>query len=230
MRSRAAVTHRVGFAVALIAACALGSIAAARGGGGGGGGHGGGGGGHGGGGGFHGSGGHAGFGGYHGGSWGRYGRGGYGGWGYGGWGGYYGGWGWLGYGLFLSTLPYDYSTLWWDGVPYYYADGDYYLWNDGVSEYQQVSPPPEVSSQAALPQPMAELYAYPENGQSIERQTQDKQQCREWATAQTGFNPTPVGAASTATTRPTVNAIPATSANYLRAEAACLKARGYSVG
>jgi hypothetical protein len=214
MRSRAAVSHCIGLAVALIAICALCGTAAARGGG-----HGGGGG-HSGGFGFHGGGGHAAFGGYHGGYRGGYRRGGYGGW----------GWGWLGYGLFLSTLPYDYSTLWWDGVPYYYADGDYYLWNDGVSEYQQVSPPPEVSNQVAVPQPMAELYAYPENGQSIERQTQDKQQCRGWATAQTGFNPTPMGAASTATTHSTVNAIPATSANYLRAEAACLKARGYSVG
>src|SRR5580658_8758421 len=54
-------------------------------------------------------------------------RGGYGGW-RGGWRGGYGGWGWLGYGLFLSALPYGYWTYWWDGVPYYYADDNYYLW------------------------------------------------------------------------------------------------------
>jgi hypothetical protein len=30
--------------------------------------------------------------------------------------------GWPGYGLFLATLPLYSSTVWWNGVPYYYAD------------------------------------------------------------------------------------------------------------
>src|SRR5580704_11088665 len=51
-----------------------------------------------------------------------------GGWrgGYGGRGGFWGPWGWglggLGLGLYFATLPYYYSTYWWGGVPYYYAD------------------------------------------------------------------------------------------------------------
>ena len=81
-------------------------------------------------------GGRAGYGGWHGGHYGGW-RGGYGWRGYGGW---YGGWGWggLGYGLFLGALPWYYSTYWWNGVPYYYADNTYYLWNRDVGQYETV--------------------------------------------------------------------------------------------
>ena len=47
--------------------------------------------------------------------------------GYWGWRGGYG-WGWWGLpaaGLFLATLPFYYSTYWWNGVPYYYANDNY---------------------------------------------------------------------------------------------------------
>src|ERR1700685_1660484 len=53
----------------------------------------------------------------------------------------FGWWGWPGYGLFLATLPLYYSTLWWNGVPYYYANDNYYVWNNGMGGYQSVSPP-----------------------------------------------------------------------------------------
>src|ERR1035438_6529469 len=58
-----------------------------------------------------------------------------GGWGYGWRGGYWGPWGWggLGLGLYFATLPLYYSTVWWDGVPYYYADDTYYRWNGTVN-------------------------------------------------------------------------------------------------
>ena len=83
---------------------------------------------------------HAGYGGY---------RGGYG-WRGGGY-GWYGPWGWggLGLGLYFATLPVYYSTLWWDGIPYYYADNTYYVWNGSVRQYETVSPPPEIQGQAA---------------------------------------------------------------------------------
>src|SRR6202030_2362834 len=97
-----------------------------------------------------GGGGHAAGGGYRGGGYGN--RGGYGyrgGYGHrGGFGccgyGFYGPWGWggLGLGLYFASLPLYYSTYWWDGVPYYYADDTYYLWDPTVSQYQTVSPPP----------------------------------------------------------------------------------------
>jgi hypothetical protein len=143
-------------------------------------------------------------------------RGGYGGWhgGWrGGWRGGYGGWGWLGYGLFLSALPYGYWTYWWDGVPYYYADDNYYLWNQTAGAYQSVVPPPGLGPQASERQSMTTLFAYPKNGQSAEQQARDRQECSNWASLQTGV------AAGVASRRE----------DYLRAQGACFEARGYSV-
>ena len=166
-----------------------------------------------------------------------------GGYGYrGGWRGYgyYGGWGWggLGYGLFFGALPFYYSTLWWDGVPYYYAHGDYYMWNGAVGEYETVPPPPELESQAAAQQPsVTNLFAYPKNGQSTEQQARDRYECHHWATDQTGFDPTqPGGVAAADSTKPgaatpalTTAASPAKRQDYARAQTACLEGRGYSV-
>lgn len=151
-------------------------------------------------------------------------RGGYrGGWGYGwrGWrGGYWGPWGWggLGLGLYFATLPLYYSTLWWDGVPYYYADDTYYRWNGAVNQYETVSPPPGL--EAGGPSVSAsELIAYPKNGQSEEQLGKDKFECHRWAAAQTGFDPTQATGANVAGRR----------SDYVRAQAACLEGRGYSV-
>jgi hypothetical protein len=205
-------------AVLLIAAlCASGPALARGGGGGGGGGHGGGFGG-----GFHG-GSMGGFGAVHGGAMGRFGgaHGGYGGWrgGYGGWRGGYGGWGWLGYGLFFSALPYYYSTFWWDGVPYYYADDNYYIWNDTAAAYETVAPPAGLSGQTPAQPPNTTLFAYPKNGQSTEQQARDRQECASWAGTQTGFDPTRTATAANAPQQQ----------EYLRAQAACFEARGYTV-
>ncbi|MGC2461969.1 MAG: hypothetical protein WA446_13520 [Steroidobacteraceae bacterium] len=130
--------------------------------------------------------------------------------------------------MFLSTLPYYYSTYWWDGVPYYYADDNYYMWDNSYGEYHAVNPPPEVLKQANAQQSVTELFAYPKNGQSTEQQAQDKQECQSWAAAQTRYTSTqPSGTlawlhAGGATS-------PATREQYLRAQAACLEARSYSV-
>ena len=156
-------------------------------------------------------------GGWHGGGYGWHGgygwRGGY---------GYYGPWGWggLGLGLYFATLPLYYSTLWWNGVPYYYADNTYYRWNGGVNQYETVSPPPELQAQAAGQAPStSELIAYPKNGQSQEQQGKDKFECHRWAVGQTGFDPTQVAGGG----------VPGKRSDYLRAQAACLEGRGYSV-
>src|SRR5450631_55640 len=69
----------------------------------------------------------------------------------------FGWWGWPGYGLFLATLPLYYSTLWWNGVPYYYAYDNYYVWNTGFREYQAVAPPPQIRNQAAVQRGDADL-------------------------------------------------------------------------
>jgi hypothetical protein len=174
----------------------------------------------------HAGGGARGYGGYHGGYGGH--RGGYGGW----------GWGWglgaLGYGLFLATLPLVYATYWLEGVPYYYANNNYYTWNGAVGQYETVSPPPGVVSQAVAapasaggaaalaPEPApaaADLFAYPKNGQSETQQASDRYECHRWAVSQIGFDPV-------ASTAPTPAA---KRQDYRRAQAACLEGRGYSV-
>jgi hypothetical protein len=112
-------------------------------------------------------------------------------------------------GLFLATLPFYYSTLWWNGVPYYYAYDNYYVWNNGMGGYQAVAPPPQVSNQAAAQRGDTDLFAYPKNGQSAEQQARDRQECRNWAASQMGSG--------------------TDSGGNLRAQAACLEGRGYSV-
>jgi hypothetical protein len=171
----------------------------------------------------------------------------------GGWRGYgYRGWGWgwgwggLGYGLFFAGLPFYYSTLWWDGVPYYYAAGDYYIWNGAVGQYETVRPPPGLVGQAAPPPPSAaNLFVYPKNGQSADQQARDRFECHRWAAEQSGFDPTQSGSlAATDAAKPDApNATPPPGMapapgmapppgkrqDYLRAQTACLEGRGYSV-
>jgi hypothetical protein len=155
-------------------------------------------------------------------------RGGYGGWrgGYGWRGGFWGPWGWgwggVGLGLYFATLPYYYSTYWWGGVPYYYADNTYYRWDAGVGQYETVAPPAGLQNQggvAAQGAASSDLIAYPKNGQTQEQVGKDKFECYRWAVGQTGFDPTQPGG----------GAAPGNRSNYLRAQAACLEGRGYSV-
>jgi hypothetical protein len=128
-----------------------------------------------------------------------------------GWRGGFYGWGWPAYGLFLGTLPFYYSTLWWDGVPYYYADNYYYVWNPAASAYQTV-PPPSLANRGPMAPGSNELFAYPKSGQDEAQQARDKQECQAWAASQTG--------AGTA---------PQARGDNLRAQTACLEGRGYSV-
>jgi hypothetical protein len=233
----------VAAALALAAGSALAGPGGGHGGGGGGGFHGGGGGYHGGGGGYHG-------GGYGGGYRGGYGyRGGWGGHGYyggryyGGWHGYYGGWrggwgwgwGWgccgIGLGWWLPVLPLGYATYYWGGIPYYYANDSYYVWDANASAYQAVDPPSGLSttpssSAATYPGVAAsgnwtDLFAYPKGGQSVEQQTRDRDECHKWAVTQTGFDPAQPGGDP--------KELAAKREAYLRAEGACLEARDYSV-
>jgi hypothetical protein len=138
----------------------------------------------------------------------------------------------LGYGLFFATLPLYYDTYWWDGVPYYYADENYYQWNNNAAEYETVQPPPGLIDQVQTQTPaMRELFIYPKAGQSNEQLARDREDCHRWAVGQSGFDPTAAVAASGA---PAANSEPADStavkrANYLRADGACLEGRNYSV-
>jgi len=167
---------------------------------------------------------HGAYGGYHGGYGGWH--GGYGGWrggwrGYGGWGGWGWGWGGLGLGLYFASLPLYYDTYWWGGVPYYYANDTYYVYDPNVQEYETVAPPEGLAAQVGGPSGNStELMAYPKNGQSAEQQSRDKFECHQWAASQSGFDPTTATASSATAQKRN---------DYMRAQAACLEGRGYSV-
>jgi hypothetical protein len=126
-------------------------------------------------------------------------------------------------GVGIALLPPFYTTVWFGGVPYYYADDTYYLWRPERREYVVTQPPAgagEVRDEAGGSD---ELFVYPKNGQSEERQTTDRDECHAWAAAKTGFDPA----------RPPGNleesAVNSRRADYRRAQGACLEARGYSV-
>jgi hypothetical protein len=154
------------------------------------------------------------------------------------------------YPLYLGFLPALYATYWWDGVPYYYVNNVYYNYDSANNGYVAVDPPPvsgggysdDVNAAAAAgpdagninaadntpPDAVAGpatgagagLIVYPRNGQSDQQQSTDKFQCHTWAKAQTGFDPTSQASAG---------AGGGSRANYGRAMAACLDARGYTV-
>ncbi|HKT71949.1 MAG TPA: DUF6515 family protein [Steroidobacteraceae bacterium] len=126
-------------------------------------------------------------------------------------------------GVFVPVLPAFYTTVWFGGMPYYYANDTYYLWRDSSQEYEVVDPPG--AEQAASTQAPAtdEVFVYPKNGQSPDLQARDQYECHKWASGETGFDPTQAGGGvppdQTATKR----------AAYQRAMGACLEGRGYSV-
>jgi hypothetical protein len=110
------------------------------------------------------------------------------------------------------------ATLWWGGVPYYYANDVYYLWRENRHAYEVV-PPPEGSPEVA---PSPDVIAYPREGQDDERQAEDRYQCHRWASEQTHFDPTKPGGG-------VGQHAPAVREDYLRALSACLEGRGYTV-
>ncbi len=144
-------------------------------------------------------------------------------------------------GIFIPILPIGYSTLYWRGVPYYYADDVYYV-RAGAS-YQVVEAPPAneitltetppsatvyataptpvpVPVPTAPPRPSAPadgMFVYPKNGQTETQTAFDRIECVKWAIGQTGFDPSQPSGDATA------------RGNFQRAASACLEARGYSV-
>jgi hypothetical protein len=122
-----------------------------------------------------------------------------------------------------------YATYYWGGIPYYYLNNVYYVWNPDQNGYVVTDPPPvagtaadDSSSAAGEDQGAggqapagADVYAYPQNGQTEEQQSNDKYECHTWARSQTGFDPT-------------VSNSSGSPDDYHRAMIACLTARGYS--
>lgn len=126
------------------------------------------------------------------------------------------------FGVYVPFLPPFYTTVWFGGVPYYYANDAYYVWRDQERGYEVVQPPGEASASTDPPAP-EDVFMYPRNGQSAEQQASDRYECHRWAADQTGFDPTrPDGGVASGDAR-------AKRSEYFRAMTACLEGRGYSV-
>ncbi len=132
-------------------------------------------------------------------------------------------------GLVISVLPPYYSTVWFGGVPYYYADNVYYAWQPDQNGYSVVDPPDNADQPSPPPEPDSpqntgdDLIVYPKNGQSKEQQAADQFECHTWARGQTGFDPTqPSGGVPPGDADRSRN-------SYNRAMSACLQGRGYQV-
>ena len=132
-------------------------------------------------------------------------------------------------GLVITVLPPYYSTVWFGGIPYYYADDVYYTWQPAQNGYAVVDPPDNADQPSAAPQDSGpgggaqdDLIIYPKNGQSNDQQAADRYECHNWARGQTGFDPTQAGGGVSGDVDRARN-------NYERAMSACLQARGYQV-
>ncbi len=133
-------------------------------------------------------------------------------------------------GVFVPVLPAYYTTVWFGGVPYYYANDTYYQWVPEQNQYAVVAPPGDESvAQTAPPQSAQQstsgedLFIYPKNGQTEEQQANDKYECHKWAHDQSGFDPTQSGGGVPAEQNASARAA------YNRAMGACLEGRGYTV-
>jgi hypothetical protein len=141
-------------------------------------------------------------------------------------------------GVFVPILPPVYTTVYFGGVPYYYANDTYYQYLPGQNQYVVVAPPGDESAAQMQPPPPppgpgqagpqgmgpgGDLFIYPKNGQTPEQQSTDKYECHKWANQQSGFDPTVSGGG----VPPDQNA--SAHAGYNRAMVACLEGRGYSV-
>ncbi|MCK9197258.1 MAG: hypothetical protein M0P16_09785 [Syntrophales bacterium] len=129
------------------------------------------------------------------------------------------------FGMIVPVLPPYYATIWIGGLPYYYANEIYYT--QGAGGYIVVEPPKGEVNQAppsAGQMSSGQLFIYPRQGQSEQKQATDRYECHRWAVSQTGYDPM---------TQPPAS-VPAAQmsqkrADYQRAMGACLDGLGYTV-
>jgi hypothetical protein len=93
----------------------------------------------------------------------------------------------------VTVLPPYYSTVWFAGIPYYYANDVYYTWNPAQNGYAVVDPPANAQESSPPAGQQQDLIVYPKNGQTSEQQAADRYECHNWARSQTGFDPTQAG-------------------------------------
>jgi len=126
-------------------------------------------------------------------------------------------------GVFIPVLPAFYTTIWFGGIPYYYANDVYYVWDAGRGGYVVTDPPANVTAQEEPPVASEQMFVYPNRGQSEKKQADDRFACHQWGVKQTGFDPT----------QPPNNLsqmeINDKRMDYQRAMKACLEGRGYTV-
>jgi len=128
------------------------------------------------------------------------------------------------FGAFVWYLPDFFTTVWLDGFPYYYANDTYYVWDGARQEYEVVEPPANIDTAGTTQPPLGDtLFVYPKNGQSAEQQARDRADCDHSAAEKSGYDRSQAqgGALS--------ESAASKRWDYLRAEMACLEARGYSV-
>ena len=128
------------------------------------------------------------------------------------------------FGAFVPFLPWYYSTIWWDGIPYYYANDTYYTWNADQDQYEVIQPPAGIESAQPNPAPaIGDLYVYPKNGQTADQQARDESECHHSSVDQIGFDPTVASEGLSDSDSADRRAA------YQRALTACLESRNYSV-
>jgi len=125
-------------------------------------------------------------------------------------------------GIVVPFLPPFYTTLWVSGVPYYYANDVYYAWKPERNGYVVTNSPQDINEQEIqlLPE---QLFIYPKQGQSEQKQSDDRYQCHRWAVNQTAYDP------SQAPENMSQQALGIKRENYQKAIKTCLEGRGYTV-
>ncbi len=127
--------------------------------------------------------------------------------------------GWLLPGLIVgSVIGWSLAPRYYYPPAYYYPPPTYYY----PPPPAYYNPPPDEGNQATPSG--GQLFIYPHQGQSQEKQMTDRNECHSWAVGQTGYDPS-----KPPPDNMLGNQITQMSANYLRAMGACLDARGYSM-
>ena len=103
----------------------------------------------------------------------------------------------------VRTLPPGYVSFGIGPHHYFYANFTYYLWDRDRTEYVVVEEPEgaEAALVTASETTSAEIFVYPNQGQSDELRDRDRYECYVWASDQTGYDP---GSVDPATSTPPI--------------------------
>jgi hypothetical protein len=126
-------------------------------------------------------------------------------------------------GIVIPFLPAYYDTRIVSGETYYVSDGTYYHATPTGDGYVVTDAPAGAPAATANPAPADKVFIYPRNGQSQQQQDKDRYECHSWAMEQSGFDPTQANGGVGA------DQAGAKSADYQRAQTACMDGRGYTV-